>query len=222
MIEKENLVAGPTSADNTIIFLHGLTSNGVRFKSVAEYLLKKLTPLSFKVILPDAPMREIRWLGERNRAWFDIKNEFFIEEIDYPGLGETISFVQELIKNVKKTTREGKIFLGGFSQGGSAALYAWSKNIHGIDGVFSLSGYLPLEDSAPELRSIKIPLFLALTLKDEIVPVSLFEKTKKLLEHVNSQTQIKGYSHKHLITSGELDDLYLWIKSLSAQKTASL
>jgi len=61
---------------STLIFLHGLGQNGkTMIKDFANQPASRITPLSMKIVLPTAPVREVTAEdNEKKTSWFDIGN----------------------------------------------------------------------------------------------------------------------------------------------------
>ncbi|VDO13347.1 unnamed protein product [Rodentolepis nana] len=124
------------------------------------YQLKKIVPSHCKIICPNAkPMEVSINQNARMPAWFDI----YGLSVDSPQDEKGISKVAEQVCRLVKTEVEtygiplNRIVLGGFSQGGSVALFTaiTASSLRGLAGVMIFSAWLPLAqqitaDSAPK------------------------------------------------------------------------
>jgi len=98
-----------------------------------------------KFVLPTAPMRSVTLnSGMRMPAWYDIKDLSDRMEEDFEGLEETKAQVIDLIEaELKQGLPSNRIVIGGFSQGGAAALYTGFRYTKPLAGILALSSYLP-------------------------------------------------------------------------------
>ena len=111
-----------------------------------------------KIVLPDAPMRELAAAnGSRKRAWFDLaKMPVTLEEPDDPaGLDEAVASVLQLVEaQIADGIPPERLVLGGFSQGAALAAWVAAKCPHKLGGVVLWSGYCPRAKELPaKLRS---------------------------------------------------------------------
>ena len=114
--------------------------------------------------------------------------------------------------------REFRIYLGGFSQGGVIALTTALLEPFAVAGVFAFSSYLPLEDQLTSRMtdvSKDVPIFQAVSLKDEFISQEMSDKASAFLRNRGNPVLIQNYDMKHEIRNRELDDVIEWIKSLA-------
>ena len=86
-----------------------------------------------------------------------------------------------------------------------------------IGGVFALSSYLPLDEplvSRLTDASKTIPVFQAVSLKDEFISQEASERASSFLANRGNPIQTNTYDMKHEISNRELDDVAAWMKSL--------
>ncbi|AHG85270.1 Phospholipase/Carboxylesterase [Bibersteinia trehalosi USDA-ARS-USMARC-190] len=139
----EPLIIRPEKADSAVIFLHGLTTSGLHFESVARYFAQHLPNTIF--ILPHAPIRPVTWAKGNVSGWYDLRGDNFLANEDRQGILSAAAYVQSLIDDLIRQGVESKrIILGGFSQGGAISLLAGTQYLQPLAGIFCLSGYLPL------------------------------------------------------------------------------
>ncbi|MCD8338856.1 MAG: molybdopterin adenylyltransferase, partial [Burkholderiales bacterium] len=153
-------------ADCAIIVLHGLGADASDFEQLKEGLLREGAPLeNARFILPNAPERAITMnMGYVMRGWYDLVNIDPNSKEDEKGIEESYEVLKRLIAEEEtKGVPRNRIFLGGFSQGGSMAMYAAVRLHRPIGGFFCLSSYLPLmgeHESEHVGKAIASPIFV--------------------------------------------------------------
>lgn len=147
-----------------VIWLHGLGANSSDFKD----FIKLLEMNEVEFILPDAPLIPITLnQGLKMPGWYDIKSLEF-EEHDINGLNKTMKKVEKIVtERLKKMNRKIKVCLIGFSQGAAASLFFILNSHVKIDGVISLSGYIPYKKN--RVVNPKIPMLALHGLHDDII-----------------------------------------------------
>merc|ERR1740139_79564 len=111
----------------SLIWLHGLGDSAKGFKNVFEDSRCVNIPKNCKVILPTAPMREVK-LNNDNcmTSWYDIMStdrppmgldeHFFAVQYSQSEMSESTDTVIALIEEEIKTVGDAsKVFVGGFS-----------------------------------------------------------------------------------------------------------
>ena len=204
-MDGELIEVGSSEAARKVILLHGLTGTGSVIKPVAEYLRRSL-------------IRVKQFNGEPVHAWFDVKNCDFRKEVDVDGIFESSQRIGSMIRReMARGISPDDIFLGGFSQGGVIALTAALLEPFPTGGVFTLSSYLPLDEplvSRLTDASKTIPVFQAVSLKDEFISQEASERASSFLANRGNPIQTNTYDMKHEISNRELDDVAAWMKSL--------
>jgi len=120
----------------SLIFLHGLEMSAYRLSSV--FLSDPLIYLldDFKIHIPQAPKRPIAMNGGRiGESWFTP---------DIPSFNEANKKIQEMVENELKEIDNDptRLFLGGFSQGSSLALYVGATHRDKIGGIVMFAGFM--------------------------------------------------------------------------------
>ena len=200
----------------SVIWLHGLGSNGRDFASIVPQLnLPDSLPLRF--IFPNAPFRNITVNnGMKMRAWFDIDSMQQLERrIDQIGIADSIKLIGHLIENEKsKNIPAEKIVIGGFSQGAVIALATALTYPDPLAGIIALSGFLPNADSVIDNRSqanTSIPIFLAHGTEDPVVPYELGKTVAVALEQNNLPVAWHSYAMPHSVCEQEIQDISAWL-----------
>lgn len=218
-MEEKLIELGSPTASKKVILLHGLTGTASVIRPVAEYLSKRLGEDYF-FLLPTAPVIKVKQFnGEPVHAWFDVKSSDFRREVDVDGIFESSARIASLIRNeISQGMSPKDIFLGGFSQGGVIALTTALLEPFAVAGVFALSSYLPLEDQLTNQltdASKDVPIFQAVSLKDEFISQEMSDKASKFLRERGNTVRVQRYDMKHEIRNRELDDVIDWMRSLA-------
>ncbi len=197
----------------SIIWLHGLGADGHDFAPVVPQLnLRGLV----RFIFPHAPVRRVTINGGMPmRAWYDIVSVNTAGPEDESGIRESAASVSSLIHTERnRGVPCARILLAGFSQGGAIALHLALRYPEALGGVLALSSYLPLPQTlAAEGSSANaaIPVFLAHGSEDDIVPETLGQYSRSLLEQRGCLVDWHSYPMGHTVCPEELSDLSLWL-----------
>ena len=206
---------GPT-AEYAMIWMHGLGANANDFVHLPTEL-NLPEPIKMRFIFPNAPLLEVTINnGLKMPAWFDIESLTTLDHEDAEGIHDSQAKIEELIsQQVNLGIQPEKIFLGGFSQGGALALLTGLKYKKRLAGVISLSSYLPLihstQEKIYEKNTLNVPIFLGHGTMDNIVPLSLGEKTKSVLEALGYHVTWHTYEFAHQVSFQEIQDMQRWI-----------
>ena len=186
-MDGELIEVGLSEAARKVILLHGLTGTGSVIKPVAEYLRRSLGN-DYSFLLPTASVIRVKQFnGEPVHAWFDVKNCDFRKEVDVDGIFESSQRIGSMIR--REMAR-------GISP----------------DDIF-----LPLDEplvSRLTDASKTIPVFQAVSLKDEFISQEASERASSFLANRGNPIQTNTYDMKHEISNRELDDVAAWMKSL--------
>jgi lysophospholipase-2 len=197
-----HVIAPTTQHTHTIIFLHGRGSNAREFESEFfesqasdDRFLNQIFP-SLNWVFPCAAIRYAETEKEDMRQWFDttsVREPTKDQEIQLPGLRESVSFVYDIIKiEVEEVGGMDKIFLGGISQGSATAIIALLVGGAKIAGFIGLSSWLPLREEigkksteAPKapVQQIRELLYPAAHLTPSFTAHETVWQTPILLEH---------------------------------------
>lgn len=210
------LIRGPESAENKIIFLHGLGSSGLGFAQVADYLLNRLPEGAYQFILPTAPIRYVHWAGDEVTGWYDILENDLLVNQDEDGILQSSHYVHSLINDlIADGAQSENIFVGGFSQGGALSLLSALSFNRPLAGAFCLSSYLPIEQkyltyTNPANKSL--PIFFGQGEADTVVLLSQAQHSIEILKKAGHNVDSVFYPLGHEVSARELDQLALWIK----------
>lgn len=216
-MDGELIEVGSSEAARKVILLHGLTGTGSVIKPVAEYLRRSLGN-DYSFLLPTASVIRVKQFRRTCSLRFDVKNCDFRKEVDVDGIFESSQRIGSMIRReMARGISPDDIFLGGFSQGGVIALTAALLEPFPIGGVFALSSYLPLDEplvSRLTDASKTIPVFQAVSLKDEFISQEASKRASSFLANRGNPIQTNTYDMKHEISNRDLMTSRQWMKSL--------
>lgn len=197
----------------SIIWLHGLGADGQDFVPIAEEI--KL-PVAVRYIFPHAPQRPVTINGGFvMRAWYDIVSPSIDAQQDAEGIRASQQAIEALIaQEVQRGIAPQQIYLAGFSQGGAIALHTALRQHQPLGGVLALSTYLPLAESVaaealPE--TTRTAIFMGHGKYDTVVPFSLAQQTRDLLQNAAYQVAWHEYPMQHTVCERELGDIAAWL-----------
>ncbi|KAF6775409.1 hypothetical protein AHF37_04882 [Paragonimus kellicotti] len=209
--------ASRTAQTATYIFLHGLGDSGHGW----SYALKDIVPDYCKLICPHAPSIPVTLNGGmRMPAWYDIYALSSDARQDESGIIEASAQLDKFVQaEIDSGIPADRIVIGGFSQGGSVALYnALTKNRH-YGGVTCLSCWLPLHTKLMvDQTLVTVPRDLAVFqchgTDDCIVPFEMGHATHELLKRFQmSKCEFLTYQNLgHSSNDQEISDLQSFLK----------
>lgn len=209
-----------------VIWLHGLGSDAHDFEPIVPQLAPKGEPLRF--IFPNAPKRPVTLNGGLvMRAWYDLLGIDRRLHEDEDGIRGSYEIITGLIRREnERGIPTSRIVLGGFSQGGSMAVYAGTRYPQALAGIAGLSCYMLLPSSFAEQRSRanqETPFFLAHGKQDPMVPLFMGKETRLILEDSGYRVRWHAYLIGHSVCPEEICDLAAWLRQvLAPQEPAAL
>ena len=195
----------------SVIWLHGLGSNGYDFEPVVQQLLQQnLSHVRF--ILPHAPeMAVTRNSGYIMPAWYDLYGVTGSSKEDEVGITASQHYINGLIQlEINKGIPANRIVIAGFSQGGAIALYTALRYPKKLAGVMALSTYLPLKTKlAVEANpaNAKVPIFMAHGVSDEIISLELSKVSLNILQSCHYPVSWYEYNMAHSVCAAEINDI---------------
>jgi len=218
-IELET-ATNPTAA---VIWMHGLGADGNDFVPIVKELDLAGTP-GIRFVFPHAPTRPVTINnGYVMRAWYDISFgdlEGKTRRADEKGLRESQAQISELIaQQQSRGIAASKIVLAGFSQGGAIALQTGLRHPEKLAGVMALSTYLPLAESfAAEASAANkaTSVFMAHGTHDPVVPYSMGDNSRKILEQAGYVLEWHDYPMQHSVCLEEVTDIGRWLVKVLA------
>ncbi|BFZ16942.1 hypothetical protein BsWGS_19981 [Bradybaena similaris] len=214
------IVQPRAAATASLIFLHGLGDSGHGWADSFRALSLK----HIRCICPHAPQKPVTLNGGMVMpSWFDIQGLQPSSPEDEAGIKEASNELQQLInKEVSEGIPAEKIVIGGFSQGGSLALYtAFASNIK-VGGVLGLSTWLPLnkyftDDSNPKYNT-SVPVLQCHGESDPMVSYRWGQATRDIIQSFNPNIQFKSYSNMgHSSCNQEMHDVKVFLEEVLKQ-----
>ncbi|MEJ0087788.1 MAG: alpha/beta fold hydrolase [Pseudomonadota bacterium] len=202
----------PTAA---IIWMHGLGADGHDFEPLVPELLDQGLP-ALRFIFPHAPVRPVTINnGYQMRAWYDIIGIDRRSAEDFSGIQASADAITALIRAENaRGIPSSRILLAGFSQGGAMALHLATRFPKKLAGVIALSCYLPLAKEFASERSaanLATPIFMAHGSQDPVVPFSLGDESRRVLEGTGYRVEWHVYPMPHALCAEEVADLKGWL-----------
>ncbi len=204
-----------TSAQASILWLHGLGADGHDFESLVPHLgLPADSGVRF--IFPHAPQRPVTINGGmRMRAWYDISGAVPPREDDR-GIRESEQALRLLIEHeIAAGVPSTRIVLAGFSQGGAIALHTGLRYPEPLAGVLALSTYLPLAgtlEREAQPANAGIPILMAHGTEDAIIPLPRARRSCEELIRLGYPVDWHLYPMPHSLCAGEIIDISAWLR----------
>lgn len=222
-IEKET---GP-HPHYTVIWLHGLGSDGRDFVPVADQLgLEADAVPDVRFIFPHAPRQAVTCHGGYVLpAWYDIYAlERMRREIDEEGLLSSCAMIRALIeREISRGIPACRIFLAGFSQGGAVASFTALTHHEPLAGLIALSTYLPALTRLDAMRhpaNHTLPIFAAHGQKDDVVDADLGRLGRDFLVQYGYSIDWQEFPIGHTVSPAEIKALGRWLRQHMEERTA--
>jgi phospholipase/carboxylesterase len=168
-----------------LVALHGWGANARDLASLAPFF--KLP--DYQMVFPNAPFPHYQ--VPEGRAWYALEQE------GYPGLPESRQILTDWLLSLEAATRIplSQTVLAGFSQGGAMALDVGLSLP--LAGLCSLSGYL---HSSPQSCENAPPVLIVHGRQDAVVPRSLAQQAKQVLDALGVQLDYREFDMGHEIS----------------------
>ncbi|MDL2058551.1 molybdopterin adenylyltransferase [Mesosutterella sp. AGMB02718] len=192
---------GRLPAPCAIVWLGGMGTDVHDFSELPEQISELRGPLA-QFYMVNAPQLELSATpGKLVRAWYDLPGRGLSDEEDEPRIRQACGRITRLVDEIAaRGMPRQRIFLAGFSQGASMALFTGARQELALGGVIALSGYLPLAESlTAEIRSggRATPFFIGHGAYDEIVPLPFAEHSARLLAQLGVNVTWREYEAEH-------------------------
>ena len=204
----------------SVLWLHGLGADGHDFEPLVPELRLGI-PVRF--VFPHAPVRPVTINGGMAmRAWYDILGFDRHAREDAAGIRASTAAVTALIdREIERGMPCDRVVLAGFSQGGAVALHSALREPRPLAGVLALSTYLPLAASLAAERSPAnsgLPIFMAHGTADSVLPLSLAESSRAVLQTLGYSVEWHAYPIAHSVCMDEVRAIAAWLSALPASR----
>lgn len=208
-----------TNAKASIIWLHGLGSDGHDFAGIIPELRLPDT-LAVRFVFPHAPSIPVTINnGMVMPAWYDILEMDVGRKVDTVQLIRSAGAVQALIeREIDRGIDSRYIILAGFSQGGAVILQAALSCPHPLAGALLLSSYFPTSDTVvPHEANRGLPILVCHGTRDPVVDESLGKKAEADLRLLGYPTQYRSYPMEHSVCIEQIHDISIWLQERLGQ-----
>ena len=208
-----------TKSDPTasVIFLHGFGEKIDRYVELANQF-EFPNEVGVRFVIPQAPLRESSLKpGKEMHAWMDwinVEKRIPMRETIDQSACEIEKFI---VRENERGIETHRIFIVGFSQGGSMSLHTALRYRESLGGVVVMSSYCPTLDSLSTERSAandEIPMFLAQGVYDKVIKPEMGMQARDVLLELGYQASWNEYDIGHKICADEIQDLSRWITEL--------
>ena len=209
----------PTSQTKaSVIWLHGLGADGHDFAPIVSQL-QLPDHLGVRFLFPHAPIQPVTLNGGMPMpAWFDLYSLDADAKIDWKGIKQAQSTVEQLIDQERdRGIPDERIILVGFSQGGAVVLYTGLSHARPLAGIMALSIYLSTDgdliQNLPDTNK-QTPIFMAHGQHDEVVAINLGETTAQSLQTAGFQVDWHHYDMAHGVCPSQIRDMSKWFNTI--------
>ncbi|MBD1558072.1 alpha/beta fold hydrolase [Vibrio sp. S9_S30] len=205
-----------TEATASVIWLHGLGSNGHDFEAILPEL-KLPTDAPVRFIFPHSPSIPVTVNGGMVMpAWYDIIEMGAGRKLNSQQLIDSAHQVVELIKQEQKRgIASNRIILAGFSQGGAVAYHAALSYDQPLAGLLALSTYFPTSDAIEYSEANKaLPIEIMHGSYDPVVFPAMGEEAKTDLEAAGYTPNWRTYPMEHQVCMPQIKDISEWLHRL--------
>jgi phospholipase/carboxylesterase len=203
-----------TDATSSVIWLHGLGSDGHDFEPiVAELNLPK--NLAIRFIFPHAPSLPVTINGGVIMpAWYDILDMSIERKVDLKRLNISATAIQALIEHeIQRGVPADRIILAGFSQGGAVAYQAALTYSQPLAGLLVMSTYFATEETIQIHESnAHLNINIMHGSLDPVVAPSLAEKALNTLINSGFKPSYKQYNMQHSVCAEQISDISDWLQ----------
>jgi phospholipase/carboxylesterase len=130
---------------------------------------------------------------------------------------EMLRFLDEIVQ--KHPTPEGKLIVGGFSQGALMALDSGLRTTQKLAGILVMSGGL-YEHDLPDIRThAGLPVLIAHGSADDVVPVNYARRARRVLEDAGLNVEYHEYPMSHQVAAEEAADVRAFLEKVLTKST---
>ncbi|OEE66282.1 carboxylesterase [Enterovibrio norvegicus FF-33] len=208
-VEVEPQVAATAS----VIWLHGLGSNGHDFEAILpELRLPASAPVRF--IFPHSPSLAVTVNGGMVMpAWYDILEMGAGRKLNTEQLLASAKSVTDLVeREMARGIASERIILAGFSQGGAVAYQAALSFPHPLAGLLTLSTYFPTSDTIEHSAVNRaLPIEIMHGSFDPVVLPAMGEEARDDLLAAGFTPNWSTYPMEHQVCMAQIKDIAAWL-----------
>lgn len=203
-----------TTANASVIWLHGLGANGHDFEPIVDQL-DLPSDLAVRFVFPNAPAMPVTINNDMVMpAWYDIHELSLVDsKVDLAGIRQSVAAIKALIKRENRRGIESKrMVLAGFSQGGAVAYECGLTCAKPLAGILCLSTYFATHATcAPTTHNRKTPILIQHGRVDPVVPEMLGREAARQLTKLGNSVEYKTYQMEHTVCAEQIDDISSWL-----------
>jgi phospholipase/carboxylesterase len=204
-----------TTANASIIWLHGLGANGHDFEPIVPEL-NLPESMAVRFIFPHAPEIPVTINGGYIMpAWYDILEMSIERKVDKEQLVQSARAIQAFIdREIERGIASERIIVAGFSQGGAVGFHAALTYPKPLAGLLALSTYFATFDSidlAPANKTLPIQIFHGT--HDQVVPEIHGKNSVKFLTALGFKPGYQTFSMEHAVCLEEINAISEWIQT---------
>jgi phospholipase/carboxylesterase len=180
-----------------VVMIHG---RGADMHDLADLAPMFDTAQGCRFVFPNAPKPFEAYPG-MTFGWTWFEGWPPIHESVVESRGQMLAFLDEIV--AKYPTPEGKLVVGGFSQGALMALDSGLRTAQKLAGIICMSGGL-YEQELVDLRPhAGLPVFIGHGAADDVVPVNYARRARRVLEDAGLAVEYHEYPMSHQVAPEE-------------------
>jgi phospholipase/carboxylesterase len=197
--------AGPGTT--VAVLLHGRGSQKGDLQGLRPHL-----PEAWGLVTPQAPFPGSAWGYGPGWAWYRYLDE---DRIERATLEEGLSKLEAFLGDLPEILGfdPGRVFLGGFSQGGTTSLTYALTRPQAVAAALVFSGFLPASVELDETGGAPpaTPVFWAHGRGDPAIPITLAARGRHRLQRAGARLVTRDYPIGHWIVPDEIRDAVDWL-----------
>jgi phospholipase/carboxylesterase len=211
------IIEPSTSHQASVIWLHGLGSDGHDFEPIVPELGLP-EELGIRFIFPHAPLRAVTINGGMvMRSWYDIKDADLSVQRHRPDFDESADILESWINGeIASGIPTNKIVVAGFSQGGAIALHCGLQFPRKLAGLLILSSYLPFADILEQKQAEfnrDTSILMMHGEYDPVIPVEYARQSCQTLIDYQYPVKWHDYPMQHAVCAEEIKRTGEWLSS---------
>lgn len=209
-----------TTAERSVIWMHGLGANGHDFEPLVPHLGMPATP-GTRFVFPHAPSIPVTVNGGMVMpAWFDIDFQGSKPICERAHVDRSQEQINALIEREhERGVASDQIVIAGFSQGGAMALHIGLRHPERLAGIMALSTAMPFAETIAAERhdaNRDTSIFQTHGLHDPVIELQHGIDTRDCLQHLGYDVQWREYPMGHEVCGPETSDVGAWLRSMLA------